>query len=91
MTKPDGVKRYRCYYDSWCGSEVGASSAEDEDGDWVMLSDYDRLAEEVGRLKAALESVRDHLVVFKSYGDGVAQAVAYRIADQALTKGDCDE
>lgn len=96
MTKPDGVKRYEFYE----GSEHwdGPSMRESITGDYIAASDYDRLAGEVGRLRALLKEARVHVPYVKSFrmeGDNLWRvyepgSLADRI-NQALTKGDCDE
>jgi hypothetical protein len=94
MTKPDGVKRFKM---------VTTHALESIDGGWVAASDYDRLAEEVGRLRELLTRARDYVrpTDYESRSDdelrslypevvAVTDDLARRI-DQALAKGDCDE
>jgi hypothetical protein len=55
--KATDVKRFRHYYNTWCGSECEAFSHEDPDGDWVRHEDYlsaQRAAEEARGERDAL-------------------------------------
>lgn len=99
MTKPDGVKRYDMFVvEGAMGSVV--DPVEDKDGSWVSWRSYDRLAEEVGRLRALLREADGH-VVHADICDQVLTDCASPCScgsdhlreriDQALTKGDCDE
>jgi hypothetical protein len=91
MTKPDGVKRFF--------ADVNTNQC----AECVLASDYDRLAEEVGRLRALLKvalpfvCVTDHEgrpegELRDSYPDSSACIDRIRAKiTQALAGGDCDE
>lgn len=89
MTKPDGVKRYSPI--SVRGMTVMANP--DDGGDWVRHEDYDRLAEEVGRLRALLTEAAPLLTPdYPCRCEQCQKPIRLKARiDQALTKGDCDE